>query len=92
MGAIQFITVTPEQLQTEILKGVKIQFEELKKSFQPKRPEELLSRKDVAKLFKCDLSTVHNWTKKGLLVSYSMGARVYYKRTQVENAIVQLKN
>jgi len=92
MGAIQFITVTPEQLQTEILKGVKIQFEELKKSFQPKEPTELLTRSEVAELLKCDLSTVHNWTKKGLLVAYSIGARVYYKRRQVENAIVELKN
>lgn len=89
---IQFITVTPEQLQTEILKGVKIQFEELKKSFQPIKPTEYLTRKEVAKLLKCDLSTVHNWTVKGLLVSYSIGSRVYFKRTQVENAIVELKN
>ena len=89
---IQLINITQEQLQTEILKGVKIQFEELKKSFQPIEPTEYLSRLDVSKLLRCDLSTVHNWTKKGLLVAFSIGSRVYYKRAQVENAIVELKN
>ena len=84
--------LTPEQLKTEILNGVKIQVEELKKSFQPIVPTEYLTRFEVSQLLKCDLSTVHNWTKRGLLVSYSIGARVYFKRKQVENAIVKLKN
>ena len=39
-----------------------------------------------------DLSTVHNWTKKGILTAHQIGGRVFYLRTDVENAIVKLKN
>jgi hypothetical protein len=62
----------------------------LQKHFQPKEPNEYLTRLEVSKLLKIDLSSVHNWTKKGLLQSYQIGGRVYYKRKEVENAIVKL--
>ena len=59
--------------------------------FQPKEPVEYLSRQETAELLKVDLSTIHNWTKQNKLVAYSIGARVYYKRKEVENAIVKLE-
>ena len=62
----------------------------LKKSFQPKEPTEFLTRQEVASLLKIDLSSVHNWTKKKILQSYQCSGRVYYKRKEVENAIVKL--
>ncbi|MEP3838895.1 MAG: helix-turn-helix domain-containing protein [Algibacter sp.] len=91
MKQIQFVQVTPEQLQNAIIEGVKTQLQDLKKHFQPKEPNEYLTRVEVAKLLKIDLSSVHNWTKKEILTSYQIGGRVYYKRAEVENAIVQLK-
>lgn len=90
MKSIQLIELTPEQLQTAIIDGVKTQLNELKKSFQPKEPTEYLTRSEVAELLKIDLSTVHNWTRKGRLTSYGIGSRIYYKRKEVENAIVKL--
>ena len=90
MGTVQFIQVTPEQLQDEIIKGVKSELQQLKKDFQPKRPSEYLTRNEVAEMLKIDLSSVHNWTKKGKLKAYGIGGRVYYKRDEVENAIVEL--
>lgn len=90
MEKVQFIQVTPEQLQTAIIDGVKTQLNELKKSFQPKEPTEYLTRSEVAELLKIDLSTVHNWTRKGRLTSYGIGSRIYYKRKEVESAIVKL--
>ncbi|MDN3665322.1 hypothetical protein QWY92_07835 [Algibacter miyuki] len=36
MPQVQFIQVTPEQLQTAIIKGVKTQLEDLKNTFNPK--------------------------------------------------------
>ena len=90
MSTVQFISVTPEQLQNAIIEGVRIQLNEFKKHFQPKEPNEYLTRLEVSKLLKIDLSSVHNWTKKGILQSYQIGGRVYYKRKEVENAIVKL--
>ncbi len=90
MGTVQFIQVTPEQLQNEIIKGVKTELEQLKKDFQPKQPSEYLTRNEVAEMLKIDLSSVHNWTKKGKLKAYGIGGRVYYKRDEVENSIIEL--
>lgn len=91
MSTIQFIQITPEQLQDEILKGVKVQLNELIKHFQPVKPSEFLTRNEVADLLKVDISTLYNWTKKGVLVQYGIGGRVYYKRQEVEEAIIKIK-
>jgi excisionase family DNA binding protein len=91
MSTIQFIQITPEQLQDEILRGVKVQLNELIKHFQPVKPSEFLTRNEVADLLKVDISTLYNWTKKGILIQYGIGGRVYYKRQEVEEAIIKLK-
>jgi excisionase family DNA binding protein len=69
---------------------IKAQLIELKNSFEPKSPAEYLTRKEVAEMLKCDLSTVHNWTKKGKLVKYCLGDRTYYKRSEVEAALKRI--
>ncbi|MBC8767174.1 helix-turn-helix domain-containing protein [Arenibacter sp. BSSL-BM3] len=91
MVQIQLLGITPEQLQTAIIEGVKLQLNDLKKHFEPKTPDELLTRLEVSKMLKIDLSSVHNWTKKGILKANQIGGRVYYKRSEVEGAIVELK-
>lgn len=89
MQQVQLIPFTSEQVDA-IVNGFKTEIENLKKNFQPKEPTEYLTRQDVSDLLKIDLSTVHNWTKKGKLKAYGIGARVYYKRAEVEGAIVEL--
>ena len=86
----QLHNTTPEQLQDAILQGVKQQLEDLKKHYQPKEPEEFLSRSEVAKMLKVDISTIHNWGKAGKIKRYGLGNRVYYKRSELERAIIQL--
>ncbi len=90
MKQIQFISVTPEQLQNAIIKSVNEQLEQLKKEFQPKEPTEYLTRNEVKELLNVDLSTVHNWTKRKKLRAYGIGNRVYYKRHEVEQSIKPL--
>lgn len=90
MEQIQMVGISPQQLQDAISNDVKNQLEELKESFQPKSPEELLTRTETAELLKINLSTVHNWTKKGRLKPYGMGGKVYYKRSEVESALIEL--
>ena len=91
MKQIQFIGTTPTALIDLIDTTVQKRLEDLKKNFQPKEPTEYLTRNDVAEMLKIDLSSVHNWSKKGILKAYQISGRVYYKRTEVENAIVELK-
>jgi hypothetical protein len=48
---------------------------------------EFATREEVAEILKCDLSTVHNWTKKGYLKKYAMGdGKTLYKLQEVLDA------
>lgn len=87
----QLHNVKPQQIINPI-NDLKKQIEDLKKSFQPKEPTEYLTRQEVVEMLKINLSTLYNWTKNKKLVSYGIGARVYYKRKEVENAIIKLNH
>lgn len=91
METVQFIQTSPQQLKELISNDVREQLEELKKTFQPKEPNEYLTRNNVAEMLSVDLSTVHNWTKKGILHAKQIGGRILYLRDEVECAIVKLK-
>lgn len=79
---------TPEQLTKSIIEGIKSIIADNKK---PEHHTEFLTREDVCKLLKIDKSTLWSWTKKGRLKSYGIGARVYYKLNELEEAIQPLK-
>ena len=87
---IQFIETSPEELENRIFSRIKAEFEELKKEFQPKEPTEFLTRNEARDLLKVDLSTIHNWTRKGKLRAYGCGHRVYYRRDELEAAMKPL--
>lgn len=89
MSQILLNQITPEQLEKQIIDGVKNQLNALIEHFQPKEPTEYLTRHEVANLLKVDISTVHNWTKNGKLTSYNMVGRVYYKRSEIEAAMIK---
>jgi len=91
-GTIQLIQLTPNELQNAIIEGVNKQLEELKNHFQPKEPTELLTRSETSALLKINLTTLWNYTKQGKLISYGIGNRVYYKRAEVMQSIIKLKN
>lgn len=90
MKAVQFIQTTPEDLKSDILEGVDKRIAELKEHFQPKEPTELMTRKEVTKFLNINLSTLYHWTNKGMLQAYGIGNRVYYKRQEVEQAIIAI--
>ena len=89
-ATVQFIQYTPEQLQSEISNGVKIQLQEFLKHFTPTQPKEYLSRKDITEMFGVDLSTVHNWCKSKRLNPLGIGSRVYFLRSEVEASLKPL--
>ena len=88
MSTIQFIGTNPTDLITE-LKNVLIPElkAQLSAQFQPKEPTEYLTRSEVCKLLKIDLSSLHRWRKEGKIPSYGLGNRVYFKRSEVEQII-----
>ena len=91
MENVLIIQITPEKLKQEIISGIRAELAILKADFQPKEPTEYMTRDEVKRLLNVDLSTVHNWTKRGKLKAYGLGNRVYYKRSEVEAAIQPIK-
>lgn len=81
--------ITPEYIDSRF-QGLESQLNDLKQNFEPKTPTEFLTRSEVAEMLKCDLSTIHNWTKKGKLTAYCIGNRVYYKRHEIEAVIAPI--
>lgn len=90
MSTIQFISVTPEQLQQEITKGVKSHLDDFLKNFKPKEPNDYLTRQDIATMFSVDISTVSNWQKTGKLRPLGISGRVYFLRSDVEASLTPL--
>lgn len=90
LKTVQFYQTTPDEVIQPTLQGVQSMFDQFKAEFQPKEPTEYMTRTEVKELLKIDLSTLHNWTKKGKLKSYGIGHRVYYKRHEVEASLTPL--
>ena len=88
---MQFIQLSTEELKTIFIEVIKTELDDVKKHLQPKEPNRYLTRQDVAKMLDIDLSSVHNWSKKGILQPYQISGRVYYKLEEIENSIIQLK-
>ena len=57
---------------------------------QSDHSDQFLSRNEVAKLLKISISTVHNWTKRGILTPYHIGGRVYFKPSEIENSMFKI--
>ncbi|WP_242095119.1 helix-turn-helix domain-containing protein [Aestuariivivens sediminicola] len=91
MQQVQFIGITPEGLVEKLKESILPEMEEFTKNFEPKEPPVFLTRNQVAEMLSVDLSTVHNYTKKEILIAYQLGGRIYYKRSEVENAMTRLK-
>lgn len=55
--------------------------------------EELLGAATAVKVFNPQISkaTLSNWVKSGLIQSHKIGARVYYKKSELLEAVTRLK-
>jgi hypothetical protein len=60
---------------------------------QEKIQDQLLSAEETRKLFCPPISkvTLYNWTKQGKLKQYRIGYRIFYKYSEIQEALVQLK-
>jgi excisionase family DNA binding protein len=56
------------------------------------KPEDLLSRKQTAKVLGISLPTLHLWTLEGKIPAYRIASRVRYKRSEVEQSLTIIKS
>ena len=91
-NAILLESLTVEQLQQLIGTSVKNGIQEFQKQLQTKdNSEELLSRDETCQFLKIDSSTLWAWTNNGKVKAYGIGARRYYKRSELLECLTLLK-
>jgi hypothetical protein len=71
------------EIVLEKLSLIELDLESIKKNYQPSTPEELMTRHETATYLKVSLTALWDWNKKGILLSYRIGNRVYYKRSEI---------
>ncbi len=79
-NAGEFITALKEEILPEIRK-------EFLKGFKPNRLTVYMTREEVCEWLRIDLTTLWRWTKKGVLIGYTIEGRVYYRRDEIDDVI-----
>lgn len=91
-NAILLQELTVEELQQLIGQSIKNGISELHKELKTKNHnEELLTREETCKFLKIDSSTLWSWTNKGKVKAHGIGARRYYKRSELMECLTLLK-
>jgi len=91
---MQQITITqlsPEDLKTLIRELFKQELEALKRG-KEKESDPIFTREETAKRFDIDLSTLHRWTKQGKITAHAIGARIYYKESSIQEALIEIQS
>ena len=91
-NAILLESLAVEQLQQLIGTSVKNGIIELQKELQTKdNSEELMTREETCQFLKIDSSTLWAWTNQQKVKAYGIGARRYYKRSELLECLTLLK-
>lgn len=91
-NSILLETLTIEQLQQLVSTSVRNGIAELQKELHKKEDsEELMTREETCRFLKVDSSTLWAWTNKGKVKAYGIGARRYYKKSELLECLTLLK-
>ena len=90
---VKFIQLTAEELEKLLDQKLSEHTEKMeRKLLGDKADDELLTRDETARFLQCDISTLHNWVKKGKLNAYGIGNRRYFKRSELLESLILIKN
>lgn len=87
------LTVIQSDIDSLLLQIREVVKQELQSNHKAEIEEKLLSPNQAKDLFVPSISrqTLSNWTKDGLLTSYRIGGRVFYKYSEIIGAAKELK-
>ena len=77
-------------MQEQKITHIRLELKEMSKKFQPIRPPEYVTRKEAAKILKVSLVTIHDWNKKRILKPYRLGNLIRYKRSELDQALINI--
>ena len=77
---MKIVTISTDELRDLINQSV---LEALHKPAAKQLEEELIKRKDVAKIFKISLVTLNEWMKTGKIPYYRISSRIFFKKNEI---------
>ena len=89
-NSIMLHNLSPLDLEEIIAKVVKTQLEDFFKPSGVHNLDELLTRAETCRFLKINMTTLWNWSKKGKIISYGIGNRVYYKKSELLESLARL--
>lgn len=88
---IQIQDITVEELADKIADKLLLKLETYLDQLAVKKEDDIyLTRKETAAFLKINITTVHNWTKRGKLKAHGLGNRVYYKKSDLKKALIRI--
>jgi len=89
---IQLLNLSTDELKEAILNDLRPQLESLRQELNQQGPEEYLTRNELAEKLKVSLPTINDWSKKGILKPYRLGNLVRFKKSEVEESLIEINN
>jgi len=89
-NAVMLHNLSISDLEQIITRIVKNELKEFRENSSTYNNEELLTRSEACSLLKINMTTLWNWSRKGKIVSYGIGNRVYYKKSELLESLVRL--
>lgn len=86
MDQIVMHTITAQEFRAIIGTEIREALKELPKNSQAES-ETLLTRNEASRKLKVSLVTLNDWTKRGMVQSYTIGGRVLYKDSELEASL-----
>ena len=88
---VEIENISVEELVAMISNSVLDVLESRLKLLQKESDQQLLlTRAETAKYLHVNMTTLWNWTKKGRIKAYGLGNRVYYKKNEIDEAIIRI--
>jgi hypothetical protein len=91
MDNLILCTYTPEELKRIINHAVMEAVKTINPQTSIQQTETLLTRKEASEKLKISLVTLNDWSKRGIIQSYLIGGRVYYKESEIEASLSKTK-
>lgn len=58
----------------------------------PAESDEKLTRSETATFLRCSLTTIDKLSRDGQLQKYKLGGKVYFKKSEIETSLQEIKN
>ncbi len=80
---IQIQEVTVDELADMVADKLMAKIDVYLREYATRNDDTLMTREEASNYLKIDSSTLWHWSKKGKLIPYRIGNRVYYKKREI---------